>query len=56
MNKIDKIVQALIVNGTLVESSGLLYGETGVAHFFLSLRQTENKLNHDFIFYNNADI
>ena len=45
MKQIDKIVQTLIVNGTLVDSPGLFYGKTGVAIFFFHYaRQTGDKL------------
>ena len=45
MKKIDKIVQTLIINGTLVDSPGLFYGKTGVAIFFFHYaRQTGDKL------------
>ncbi len=45
MNSIEKVVQKLIINGTLTECPGLYYGKTGIAVFFFHYaRQTENEL------------
>ena len=37
MKSLEKIVQKLIINGTLSDQPGLFYGKTGIAVFF-SLR------------------
>ena len=45
MKQMDKIVQTLIINGTLTEQPGLFYGKTGIAVFFFHYaRQTGNGL------------
>jgi len=49
MSKLDKIVQRLIVNGTLTEQPGLLYGKMGIAIFFFHYaRYTGNVLFEDY--------
>ena len=45
MKHIDKILQTLIINGTLAEQPGLYYGKTGIAIFFFHYaRQTGSAL------------
>ena len=34
MKPLEKIVETLIINGTLAEQAGLFYGKTGIAVFF----------------------
>jgi hypothetical protein len=49
MTSLDRIIQTLIINGTLTEPSGLFHGKTGIAVFFFNYaRQTNNKLFHDY--------
>ena len=49
MKPLDKIVQTLIINGTLTEQPGLYYGKTGIAvFFFLYARLTGNSLFQDY--------
>ena len=49
MKPLEKIVQILIINGTLTEQPGLFYGKTGIAVFFFHYaRTTGNKLFHDY--------
>ena len=51
MNKIDKILQTLIINGTLTEQPGLFYGKTGIAVFFFHYaQQTGNELFQNYAF------
>ena len=46
---LEKIVQKLIINGTLTDQSGLFYGKTGVAVFFFHYaRLTGNELYQDY--------
>jgi len=48
MKTLDKIVQTLIINGTITEQPGLYYGKTGIAVFFFHFsRQTGNGLFHE---------
>jgi hypothetical protein len=45
MKSLDKIVQTLIINGTLTDQPGLFYGKTGIAVFFFHYaKQTSNEL------------
>ena len=45
MKQIDKIVETLIIYGTLTEQPGLFYGKTGIAVFFFHYaRHTGNEL------------
>ncbi len=45
MKQLDKILQILVLNGTLTEQPGLFYGKTGVAVFFFHYaKQTGNQL------------
>ena len=49
MKQIDKIVQTLIINGTLTEQTGLFNGKTGIAVFFFHYaRHTENGLFQEY--------
>ena len=49
MASIDKIVQTLIINGTLTDSPGLFYGKTGIAVFFFHYaRHTGNRLYQNY--------
>jgi hypothetical protein len=49
MIQLEKIIQTLIVNGTLTEQPGLFYGKTGIAVFFFHYaRQTGNELFQDY--------
>jgi hypothetical protein len=49
MKQLDKIVQTLIINGTLTEQPGLFYGKTGIAVFFFHYgRQTGNRLFQEY--------
>jgi hypothetical protein len=49
MKSLEKIIQTLIVNGTLTEQPGLFYGKTGIAVFFFHYaRQTGNELFQDY--------
>jgi len=51
MKSIDKIVETLIINGTLIEQPGLFYGKTGIAVFFFHYaRQTNNTLFQNYAF------
>ena len=49
MKSLEKIVQRLIINGTLTDQPGLFYGKTGIAVFFFHCaRQTGNQLYQDY--------
>ena len=49
MKSLEKIVETLIINGTLNEQPGLFYGKTGVAVFFFHYaRHTGNGLFQDY--------
>ena len=49
MKSLDKILQTLIINGTLTEQSGLFYGKTGIAVFFFHYaQQTDNELFQEY--------
>ena len=49
MSSLEKIVQKLIINGSLTEQHGLFYGKTGIAIFFFHYaRQTANKLFENY--------
>ena len=49
MISLEKNVQKLIINGTLINQPGLFYGKTGIAVFFLHYaRQTGNELFQDY--------
>ena len=49
MKPLEKIVQTLIINGTLIDQPGLFYGKTGIAVFFFHYaRQTGNELFQDY--------
>ena len=49
MKSIDKILQTLIINGTLTVQPGLFYGKTGIAVFFFHYaRHTGNSLFHEY--------
>jgi hypothetical protein len=37
MKSLEKIIQALIVNGSLTEQPGLFYGKTGIAVFSFTM-------------------
>ena len=49
MKPFDKIIETLLINGTLTEQAGLFYGKTGVAIFFFHhARHTGNELFADY--------
>ena len=49
MKRLDKILETLIINGTLTEQPGLFYGKTGVAVFFFHYaRLTGNSVFQDY--------
>ena len=49
MKQLDKILQTLIINGTLTEQPGLFYGKTGIAVFFFHYaRLTGNRVFQDY--------
>ena len=49
MKPLDKIVETLIINGTITEQPGLFYGKTGVAVFFFHYaRHIGNGLFQDY--------
>jgi len=49
MKQLDKISQTLIINGTLTEQPGLLYGKTGIAVFFFHYAKiTGNSLFQEY--------
>ena len=49
MKLLEKIVQTLIINGTLTEQPGLFYGKTGIAVFFFHYaRYTDNELFQNY--------
>jgi len=49
MKPLDKIVQKLIINGSLTDQPGLFYGKTGIVVFFFHYAQyTGNELFRDY--------
>ncbi len=51
MNILDKIIETLVINGSLNEHPGLFYGKTGIAVFFFHYaRQTGNELFQEYAF------
>ena len=49
MKKLDKILQTLIINGSLTEQPGLFYGKTGIAVFFFHYAgKTGNSLFQEY--------
>ena len=51
MKPLDKIVETLIINGTLTEQLGLFSGKTGIAIFFFHYaRHTGNELFEEYAF------
>jgi len=49
MKPLEKIVQSLIINGTLTEQPGLFYGKTGIAVFFFHYaHQTRNEIAQNY--------
>jgi len=49
MKSLDKIVETLLINGSLLETSGLFHGKTGIAiYFFHYARHTGNDLFVDY--------
>ena len=49
MRSLDKIVQTLIINGSLTEQPGLFYGKTGIAVFFFHYAKlTGNSLFQEY--------
>ncbi len=49
MTRLNKIIQTLILNGTLTEQPGLFHGKTGIAIFFFHYaRHTGNELFQDY--------
>jgi len=52
MKTLEKIVEKLIINGSLTEQPGLFYGKTGIAVFFFHYaRHTGNDLFQDYAMY-----
>ena len=57
MKPLEKIVQTLIINGSLLEHNGLFYGKTGIAIFFFHYAQyTGNELFQDYAMYLIEDV
>jgi len=49
MKKLEKVIETLIINGTLTEQLGLFYGKAGIAVFFFHYaRHTGNELFQDY--------
>ena len=49
MKSLEKIVETLVINGTLTDTPGLFYGKTGIAVFFFHYaQQTGNALYQDY--------
>jgi len=49
MKSLEKIIQTLIINGTLTDQPGLFYGKTGIAVFFFHYaHQTRNEVAQNY--------